>query len=49
MEGKSTSQYREEWEDDGLKELCESLAEVTRDETYLKMLGADYDPSEFES
>jgi hypothetical protein len=48
-EGKSTSQYREEWEDDGLKELCESLAEVTRDETYLKMLGADYDLSEFEN
>jgi adenine-specific DNA methylase len=48
-EGKSTGEYREQWEDDDLQELCESLAEVTGDETYLKMLGADYDLSEFEN
>jgi putative DNA methylase len=47
-EGKSTGEYREQWEDEDLTELCESLAEITRDETYLKMLGADYDLSEFE-
>lgn len=47
-EDKSTGAYRERWEGDELGELCESLAEITGDETYLKMLGADYDLSEFE-
>jgi hypothetical protein len=48
-EDKSTGEYREGWEDDDLWDLCEGLAEITGDETYLKMLGSDYDLSEFES
>ena len=47
-EGKSTSEYRAEWEDDDLRDLCEGLAEITGDETYLKMLGVDADLSEFQ-
>jgi len=47
-EGKSTSEYRAEWEDDDLRDLCEGLAEITGDETYLKMLGVDTDLSEFQ-
>ncbi len=46
---KSTSEYRAEWEDDDLRELCEGLAEASGDETYLKMLGVDVDLSEFQS
>jgi adenine-specific DNA methylase len=46
-EGKSSSEYRERWEDDDLRDLCEGLAEITGDETYLKMLGADIDLDEF--
>lgn len=37
--GKSTKEYLESWSSDNLGELCEGLAEVTQDETYLKMLG----------
>jgi hypothetical protein len=48
-EDKSTSEYRVEWEDDDLRELCEGLAEASGDETYLKMLGVDVDMSEFQS
>jgi adenine-specific DNA methylase len=47
-EGKSTSEYREQWEDDDLRELCEALAEASDDETYLKMLGVDVDLSEYQ-
>jgi putative DNA methylase len=47
-EGKSTSEYREQWEDDDLRELCEALAEASGDETYLKMLGVDVDLSEYQ-
>ena len=46
-EDKSTSEYRAEWEDDELRELCEGLAEASGDDTYLKMLGVDVDMSEF--
>ncbi|TKX38067.1 DUF1156 domain-containing protein [Halorubrum sp. CGM5_25_10-8B] len=48
-EDKSTSEYRAEWEDDDLRELCEGLAEASGDDTYLKMLGVDVDMSEFQS
>lgn len=45
--GKSTSEYLEEWDMDELRELCEGLAEVTSDETYLKMIGVDTSLAEF--
>lgn len=47
-QGKSTSEYLEEWDMDELRELCEGLAEVTSDETYLKMIGVDSSLAEFE-
>jgi len=37
----SRKEYLEEWDTNELQELCEDLARVTGDETYLKMLGAD--------
>ena len=46
-QGKSTSEYLEEWDMDELRELCEGLAEVTSDETYLKMIGVDSSLAEF--
>ncbi|WP_435185124.1 DUF1156 domain-containing protein [Halobellus sp. EA9] len=46
-QGKSTSEYLEEWDMDELRELCEGLAEVTGDETYLKMIGVDTSLAEF--
>ena len=46
-QGKSTSDYLEQWDMDELQELCEGLAEATRDETYLKMIGVDTSLSEF--
>jgi len=47
-QGKSTSEYLEEWDMDELRELCEGLAEATGDETYLKMIGVDTSLAEFE-
>ncbi len=47
-QGKSTSNYLERWNQDELRELCEGLAEVTRDETYLKMVGVDTSLAEFD-
>ena len=46
-QGKSTSNYLEQWNEDELRELCEGLAEVTGDETYLKMVGVDTSLTEF--
>ena len=46
-QGKSTSDYLELWNEDELRELCEGLAEVTGDETYLKMIGVDTSLAEF--
>ncbi|WP_436910209.1 DUF1156 domain-containing protein [Halosimplex marinum] len=46
-QGKSTSEYLEEWDMDELRELCEGLAEATGDETYLKMIGVDTSLAEF--
>ncbi|WP_459192069.1 DUF1156 domain-containing protein [Halosimplex sp. J119] len=46
-QGKSTSEYLEQWDMDELRELCEGLAEVTGDETYLKMIGVDTSLAEF--
>ena len=46
-QGKSTSEYLEEWDMDELRELGEGLAEVTGDETYLKMIGVDTSLAEF--
>jgi adenine-specific DNA methylase len=46
-QGKSTSNYLEHWNKDELRELCEGLAELTRDETYLKMVGVDTSLTEF--
>ena len=40
-QGKDLKEYLERWNDDELRELCEGLAEVTRDETYLTMVGVD--------
>ena len=40
-QGKGLKEYLERWNDDELRELCEGLAEVTRDETYLTMVGVD--------
>ena len=45
--GKSTGDYLEKWSEDKLQELCEGLAEVTGDETYLKMIGVDTSLAEF--
>ncbi|WP_147270969.1 hypothetical protein [Haloplanus salinus] len=36
--GKSRNEYLSQWETDELQELCEDLAAITGDETYLKML-----------
>ncbi|EMA08720.1 Adenine-specific DNA methylase, contains a Zn-ribbon domain [Haloarcula vallismortis] len=46
-QGKSTSEYLEDWDMDELRELCEGLAEATGDETYLKMIGVDTSLAEF--
>ncbi|MFC6875281.1 DUF1156 domain-containing protein [Halobellus marinus] len=46
-QGKSTSEYLEEWDMDELRELCEGLAEATGDGTYLKMIGVDTSLAEF--
>jgi len=46
-QGKSTSEYLEEWDMDELQELCEGLAEATGDGTYLKMIGVDTSLAEF--
>jgi len=46
-QGKSTSEYLEQWDMDELRELCEGLAEATGDETYLKMIGVDTSLAEF--
>ena len=46
-EDKSTSEYRTEWEDDDLRELCEGLGEASGDDTYLKMLGVDASLEEY--
>ena len=46
-EGKSTSEYLEQWDADALQELCEGLAEATTDDTFLSMIGADISLSEF--
>jgi hypothetical protein len=46
-EDKSTSEYRTEWEDDGLRELCEGLTEASGDDTFLKMLGVDASLEEY--
>ena len=40
-QGKDPKEYLERWNDDELRELCEGLAEVTGDETYLTMIGVD--------
>ncbi len=40
-QGKDPKEYLERWNADELSELCEGLAEVTGDETYLKMVGVD--------
>jgi adenine-specific DNA methylase len=47
-QGKSTSQYLERWDTDELQKLCKGLAEVTGDETYLKMVGVDTSLTDFE-
>jgi putative DNA methylase len=39
--GRSREEYLGRWDVDDLQELCEDLATVTDDETYLKMLGVD--------
>ena len=40
-QGKDPKEYLERWNDDELRELCEGLAEVTGDGTYLTMVGID--------
>jgi len=40
-QGGSRREYLDDWDHDELQELCEDLARVTGDETYLRMLGAD--------
>ena len=47
QEDKSTKEYLEKWESDDLEELCEGLAEATKDETYLRMIGVDTSLAEF--
>ena len=42
-------EYLERWHDDELENLCEDLAEATRDETYLKMLRVNTDVLSFET
>ncbi|ERH13920.1 MAG: hypothetical protein J07HB67_00173 [halophilic archaeon J07HB67] len=39
--GGSRGEYLEEWNHDELQALCEDLARVTGDETYLRMFSAD--------
>jgi adenine-specific DNA methylase len=46
-QGKSTSEYLDQWDLDELRELCEGLTEATGDETYLKMLGVDISLAEY--
>jgi adenine-specific DNA methylase len=38
---RSREEYLSRWDTDELQELCEDLATITGDETYLKMLGVD--------
>lgn len=40
-QGKDPKEYLERWNDDELRDLCEGLAEVTGDETYLTLVGVD--------
>jgi hypothetical protein len=44
---RSTAEYVDRWESDDLRDLCEGLAEATRDETYLKVLGLDASLGDF--
>lgn len=46
-QGKSTAEYLERWDLSELQELCEGLAEATRDDTFLKMLGVDTKLAEY--
>ncbi|WP_311170443.1 DUF1156 domain-containing protein [Halobellus ordinarius] len=47
-QGKSTQNYLSKWDvDDELRELCEGLADVTGDDTYRRILGADSTLGEF--
>jgi adenine-specific DNA methylase len=46
-QGKSTTDYLDRWGDDDLRELCEDLATVTGDETYLKLAGVDTSLSDY--
>jgi len=40
-QGKDPKEYLKRWNEDELRELCEGLAEVTGDETYLTMVGVN--------
>jgi len=40
-QGKDPKEYLKRWNEDELRELCEGLAEVTDDETYLTMVGVN--------
>lgn len=46
-QGKATSEYLEEWNDDDLSDVCEGLATATGDETYLRMIGVDISLDEY--
>jgi len=47
-QGKSTQNYLSKWDiDDELRELCEGLADATRDDTYRRILGSDSTLGEF--
>ncbi|RRJ31849.1 DUF1156 domain-containing protein [Halocatena pleomorpha] len=46
-QGKSVGDYLERWNEDELQALCEGLAEMADDETYLKMIGVEMSLSEF--
>ena len=43
---RSREEYLSQWDIDELQELCEDIATITDDETYLKMLGVDTTLSE---
>ncbi len=46
-EGKTTSEYLEQWNEDDLTDVCEGLATVTGDETYLDLVGIDVSLDEY--
>ncbi len=46
-EGKTTSEYLEQWSDDDLTDVCEGLATATGDETYLDLIGIDIPLDEY--